>query len=194
MSRIPIILILCMAFMSCNTEKRKDLDLCSFQIDNPELERAIIEYQSKLYKENSERISNGDSIYACVSSKDINDSIYRFVISPLVSISDMKFELPFYICKVNGHSVFFTANSVHPNYFLKPPLFSMSDESFVLLAKTFFPNEVDNSKEKDQKVYLYETTNLYLTFKYDSLIGKKYQRGAWIDTVPVNLDGCEVNM
>ena len=68
----------------------------------------------------------------------------------------------------------------------------MSDESFVLLANTFFPNEVDNSKEKDQKVYLYETTNLYLTFKYDSLIGKKYHRGAWINKVPVMLDGREV--
>ena len=187
-----VFLSICFIILSCNSENNRDFESYLFKLNCSELENAIIEYQTKIYVENEERISHGDSVYVCVCSKNINDSICRFILSPVTNIADLKFEMPFYICIVNKHPVFFTAYSVHPNYFIKPPFFSMQDKDLAKLAKKFFPKEINDMNTKKKKTYLYEPANMYLTFKYDSLIGKRFQRGACIDHIPVVLDGREV--
>ena len=62
------------------------------------------------------------------------------------------------------------------------------------MTMKYFPREFDMGNRLEGEIYLYEPANCYLTFKYDSLIGKTYQRGAWMDKMPVNINGAIVYM
>ena len=132
-------LSICFIILFCNSENNRDFESYLFKLNCSELENAIIEYQTKIYVENEERISHGDSVYVCVCSKNINDSICRFILSPVTNIADLKFEMPFYICIVNKHPVFFTAYSVHPNYFITPPLLFNARQRSCQISKKVLP-------------------------------------------------------
>ena len=194
MKKLKLLPTFCIVLLICCSKNRENSYMFNFQIDNCELKKAIIEYQELLFDDNAKRILCGDSIYVCVSSRNLSDSIVRFVLSPIVDSNSLLFEAPFFVCQVNGHTVFFTSSSIHPNYYLKPNFFSASKEIHDEMIMKYFPKELDMVNRLEREIYLYEPANCYLTFKYDSLIGKTYQRGAWMDKVPININGITVYM
>jgi len=185
--------IVCIVFCSsCYSKKEKtgsfiNMDpLQHMQIANQSLKEAIIDYQEKIFHDNSKRRKNGDSVYVCVCSRMIGDSLSRFVLFPIVSPYGLKFEIPFIVYQIRGHAVFFTSASTHPNYHLKNPFFTLPDSCYISLIKQYFPKDTLSVRNRD--TYIYEPENCYLTFMYDSLIGKKYQHGSWLEKVLVEID------
>lgn len=193
-----IILFFCtFLFLNCCQSRRGTVapmpDVPIADIDNLELKTSIAEYQKAIYQDCSLRVQKGDSVYVVACAKEINDSISRYILFPILYSSNLINEMPCFYSKVDGHIVFITAASLHPNYFLKKSHFSYSDDIRSQLIQKFFPNETKHKSNIKKRIH-YEPRNCYLTFKYDTLIGKIYQHGDWIDKVPVILDGKQVMM
>ncbi len=100
--------------ISCNRNPNKcksEPEFVYMKLNNKDIESAIIEYQQKLEKSHERFLNKGDSVYVGVYMKNINDSIQRYVLHPIIDYDFLEFETPFVICYVSGKIVFF--NSEH---------------------------------------------------------------------------------
>ena len=188
-----LFIMLC-SIISCTSSKEKEnADLESpIEFCNKDLIEAITEYQNFLNMDNKKIIEQGDSVYAVVCSIDINDSIYRYVIYPICQMYEIKYEVPFDLCRVNGHHVVFS----HVNSYmvqLEKRFCKLSETVYLRYAKILFPKEYEESRKQESQVLrIYEPANCYLTFLGDSLIDKTYKQGLSRDKILVKLNGEEV--
>ena len=178
----------------CNApQKEKEVyEYPKIEINNKVLKDAIIEYQQKIFADNAKRIQRGDSAYVSVWFNDINDSITRCVIGPVVEYGDIKRVAPFVVAQVNGHDVFVTIWG--KSILNRNRSFGISDETFMSLIKRYFPNRYREYQRKGgfSNYYLYEPEICYLTFLNDNLIDKTFKRGLSIEGVWVNINGKKV--
>ncbi|SEW08875.1 hypothetical protein SAMN04487850_1570 [Prevotella aff. ruminicola Tc2-24] len=193
MQKVYISLFIVLLFSSCTSSDSKDAELeYPIEINNKDLVEAITEYQDFLYKDNKKVVEQGDSVYAVVCSIDINDSIYRYVIYPICQMYEIKYEVPFDLCRVNGHHVVFS----HVNSYmvqLEKRFCKLSETVYLRYAKILFPKEYEESRKQESQVLrIYEPDNCYLTFLGDSLIDKTYKQGLSRDKILVKLNGEEV--
>ena len=198
-SLLYILVFLLAILSSCSrVEEKGDDDMHpEFVLNNADLEQAILEYQQRIFADNQKRMARGDSVYVNVFAKEINDSITRYILFPLVNSHGLKFRAPYFVNKVGGHYVFFTFRGAHLGYGENDQVHILSEESYETQFKKFFPNEyreMHSSKHRLHSVYLYEPENCYLTFLYDSLIDKTYKRGADIDKILIHINGKDVYM
>ena len=178
----------------CNApQKEKEVyEYPKIEINNKVLKDAIIEYQQKIFADNAKRIQRGDSAYVSVWFNDINDSIARYVISPVVEYGAIKRIAPFFVARVDGHDVFVTSG--RQSVFNGNRVFDISEDDYLNLLKRYLPNRYREYQRQGgfSNYYLYEPDNCYLTFINDSLIDKTYQRGLATDGVWVNINGKKV--
>lgn len=184
---------------SCSrVEEKGDDDMHpEFELNNADLEQAILEYQQRIFADNQKRMARGDSVYVSVFAKGINDSITRYILFPETNGYSLIFNTPYFVYKVGGHYVFFTFRGARFGYKEKEHVHKLSEESYETQFKKFFPNEyreMHSSKHRLHSVYLYEPENCYLTFLYDSLIDKTYKRGADFDKILIHINGKDVYM
>jgi hypothetical protein len=189
-------LLLLLGLFSCCTpngnKENSELE-CTVEIRNKDLIEAITDYQDFLYKDKKKYIEQGDSIYVGIASKDINDSIYRYVVFPVYDISDIKYHAPFDLCKVNGHYVIFSHDNAHPIFPIERRFCRITDSAVQEYAKLLFPKEYEMLNKKEKHVIrLYEPKNCYLTFFGDSLIDKTNKQGMIRDAIPIMQNGEEV--
>ena len=194
MKFVCVFILLMMGVNSCTTSDKRGNELNgNIIISNKELVEAITDYQDFLYKDNKKYIEQGDSIYVGIASKDINDSIYRYVVFPVYDISDIKYHAPFDLCKVNGHYVIFSHDNAHPIFPIERRFCRITDYAVQEYAKLLFPKEYEMLNKKEKHVIrLYEPKNCYLTFFGDSLIDKTNKQGMIRDAIPIMLNGEEV--
>jgi len=194
MKFVCVFILLMMGVNSCTTSDKRGNELNgNIIISNKKLVEAITDYQDFLYKENKKYIEQGDSIYVGIASKDINDSIYRYVVFPVYDISDIKYHAPFDLCKVNGHYVIFSHDNAHPIFPIERRFCRITDSAVQEYAKLLFPKEYEMLNKKEKHVIrLYEPKNCYLTFFGDSLIDKTNKQGMIRDAIPIMLNGEEV--
>ena len=194
MKFVCVFILLMMGVNSCTTSDKRGNELNgNIIISNKELVEAITDYQDFLYKDNKKYIEQGDSIYVGIASKDINDSIYRYVVFPVYDISDIKYHAPFDLCKVNGHYVIFSHDNAHPIFPIERRFCRITDSAVQEYAKLLFPKEYEMLNKKEKHVIrLYEPKNCYLTFFGDSLIDKTNKQGMIRDAIPIMQNGEEV--
>ena len=183
------LLLFILLINSCinNTEKEKLPSIIYKELCNGDLRSAIIEYQAKIEDENNDIINKGDSVYVGVYVKNINDSIKRFVLWPIIDYTAIKFSPTFFLCSVNGFDVFFVSDDTEScfNYF------ELSEENLWLFIKRYFPNrykqyKIDGHFSNKRTCH---SSLCHLTFLNDSLIDKTYQKGFYKDRVLVNVNG-----
>ena len=108
MTNRTVKLLLLLGLFSCcspNGNKENSELECTVEIRNKDLIEAITDYQDFLYKDNKKYIEQGDSIYVGIASKDINDSIFRFILYPVEQLTLLEYQTPFEISMINGHFV-----------------------------------------------------------------------------------------
>ena len=192
MQKVYISLFIVLLFSCCTSSDSKDAELeYPIEINNKDLVEAITEYQDFLYKDNKKVVEQGDSVYAVVCSKDINDSIFRYTIYPICQMYEIKYVAPFDLCKVNGHHVIFSHAILSMKVRLENRFSILSDTAYVKYSKILFPKEYEENN-KGKWLDLDEPENCYLTFLGDSLIDKTFKRGSIRDKIPVKLNGEEV--
>jgi len=194
MTNRTVKLLLLLGLFSCctpNVNKENSELECTVEIRNKDLVEAITEYQNMMYSEYKKDIESGDSVYVGIWSRDINDSIYRYYLSPVRGMLILPVLAPFDLCKVNGHHVL----SSHANLSMiirQERRFSvLSDDAYIKYSKILFPNEYKDNP-KGEILDICHPTDCYLTFLGDSLIDKTYKCGSPRDKVIVKLNGEEV--
>ena len=195
MQKVYISLFIVLLFSCCTSSSSKEEELeYPVVIQNKALIEAIANYQDFLYTDNKKDIERGDSIYVGICSKDINDSIYRYVIYPVYRMSLIQFYAPLSLCKVNGHHVLFSHTNAYMIWNEERKFSRFSDDAYQKCAEVLFPKEYEESKKKHNIncIKIYEPENCYLTFLGDSLIDKTFKRGSIRDKIPVKLNGEEV--
>lgn len=182
-----VFLLLSISFcFSC--EERKAGSIQDYlELADTELLSAITDYQLFLYKDRECQIERGDSAYVGIYAKDINDSVRRFVLYPIVSPEHLCYCLPIFSSKVNGHAVFFFAQSFLSYNYAKNAVFTISEDNKLSIKKQYFPNRFkrdrDGGVSHSTAVEIYETDNCYLTYLNDTLIDKTYRRGLECDKI-----------
>ena len=193
--------LLCLIFLllltiSCNrkyNEREWEPDFTYMELNNKEIESAIIEYYQKLEKSHAKSINRGDSVYVGVYMKDINDSVKRYVLHPIIDYNNLEFYMPFFICSVGGKTIFFNSEAGSPYFYGNEKIFKISDEKLWMLIKRYFPNSY---REYQKKGYFsnrsYDHSEYYyLTFINDTLVDKTSKRGSTRDPVLINYQGKE---
>lgn len=106
-NRAVKLLLLLGLFSCCTSDDNKENSELEYpiEINNRDLVGAITEYQNMMYSEYKKDIESGDSVYVGIWSRDINDSIYRYYLSPVRGMLILPVLAPFDLCKVNGHHV-----------------------------------------------------------------------------------------
>ena len=181
--------LLCLPFfLSC--EERERVGLQEYlELADSNIRSAIVEYQRFLYKDRAKQIAQGDSAYVGVYAKDINDSIKRYVLYPIINIESLSFYVPVMVSNVNGHAVFFTAQAYLPYNFTNKAVFTMSQDNEKLMAKKYFPrkykikHEGGNTSREDYAIEIYEPQLCFITYINDSLIDKTYSWGLVRDNI-----------
>ena len=184
---VVVILFLCCIF-SCSRDDKQEYPI---EIHNKDLVEAITEYQSMICSEYKKNIESGDSVYVAIWSRDINDSIYRYYLSPVRGMLVLPVIAPFDLCKVNGHHVLYS-HAILSMIIRQERRFSvLSDDAYIKYSKILFPNEYKDNP-KGEILDICHPTDCYLTFLGDSLIDKTYKCGGPRDKVLVKLNGKEV--
>ena len=152
---------------SCIVEKNEASDVVIpyslMEVNNSSLKKAIIEYQLKIEGEIARIPYTVDSVYVGVLMSDINRSVKQYTLYPITKWSDIKSRLPFFVCSVNGHDVFFQVLAGCSVSMEQSRDFKMDDESQRLLRNKYFPNS-------DYEGTLNKIDCCRLTFFEDSLI------------------------
>jgi hypothetical protein len=175
---------------SCNKDTDRELE-CTIEIQNKDLREAITEYQEKMFCEFKKEIESGDSVYVGVWSRDVNDSIYRYYLSPIRGMLELPVVAPFDLCKVNGHHVLLSHAVLSMKIRLENRFSILSDDAYIKYSKILFPKEYGEN-HKGGILELYEPTDCYLTFLGDSLIDKTYKKGFPREKISVKLNDKEV--
>ena len=191
MQKVYISLFIVVLFSCCTSSSSKEEELeCSVEINNKDLIEAITEYQEMMYDEFKKSIERGDSVYVSVCSKDINDSISRYVICPVAQMDYLEFDTPFDLCKVNGHYVLV---SYRPAYHICNTPITFTEEVCRNYEKKLFPKQYEERERNLQRGFLVCGPDYcYLTFLGDNLIDKTFKHGMSRDKIPVKLNGKEV--
>jgi len=197
MNNRTVKLLLLLGLFSCctpNVNKENSELECTVEIRNKDLIEAITDYQDFLYKNNKKYIEQGDSIYVGIASKDINDSIFRFILYPIEQLSLLEYQTPFEISKINGHYVIFSHQPVYTVVNNPDKRFiNTTEKTYLKYEKKLFPKEYDEQRKGKQRyLRVYEPDNCYLTFLRDSLIDKTFKRGLPFDKIAIMLNGKEV--
>ena len=194
--KFVFVLLLLLFTISCNrnpNECKSEPDCVYMELNSKDIESAIIEYRQKLKKSHERSLNKGDSIYVGVYMKDINDSIKRYVLYPIIDYDFLEFTPPLFICYVSGETVFFNSEAGSPSYKGNEKIFKVSDKKYWMIIKRYFPNRY---REYQKKGYFsnrcYEhSKNCYLTFINDSLVDKTYQTGITSGPVRIKYKGKE---
>lgn len=156
---------------SCIVEKKETSDVVIpyslIEVNNSSLKKAIIEYQMTIEKEIASNSYAVDSVYVGVLMSDINRSAKQYILYPITKWSDIQSRLPFFVCSVNGHDVFFqvlAGCSVNKEHY---GVFKLDDESQHLLRNRYFPNS-------DYEGSINKIDSCRLTFLEDSLTSVSY--------------------
>ena len=189
---LPIIVFI----ISCNINQDSDVEASSIiylKLNNKDVESAIIEYQTKMVKDNVSEIVKSDSVYVGVCMRDINDSVKRFVIFPIIDYDDISFITPFVICRVNGKDVFFRMDAGQSYYYSNDNYFKLPEKINMELIERYFPKRFNEYRQKGyfSNKCIYHPELCHLTFLKDSLIDKTYQRGSSRDKVVIKINGKE---
>ena len=189
---LPIIVFI----ISCNINQDSDVEASSIiylKLNNKDVESAIIEYQTKMVKDNVSEIVKSDSVYVGVCMRDINDSVKRFVIFPIIDYDDISFITPFVICRVNGKDVFFRMDAGQSYYYSNDNYFKLPEKINMELIERYFPKRFNEYLQKGyfSNKCIYHPELCHLTFLKDSLIDKTYQRGSSRDKVVIKINGKE---
>lgn len=165
-------------------------------VADSELRSAITDYQSFVYRDREAQIAKGDSVYVGVYAKDINDSIRRYVLYPIISPDQLCYCLPIMSSTINGHTVFFVAQSFLSYTNSKNAVFAISNDNKTFVKQRFFPN---TSKGRNDvavphctAVEIYEPDNCYLTYINDTLVDKTYRRGLERDKITIKYKGIDM--
>jgi len=197
MTNRTVKLLLLFGLFSCCTpngnKENSELE-CTVEIRNKDLIEAISDYQDFLYKDNKKYIEQGDSIYVGIASKDINDSIFRFILYPVEQLTLLEYQTPFEISMINGHFVIFSHQPVYTVVNNPDKRFiNTTEKTYLKYEKKLFPKEYDEQRKGKQRyLRVYEPDNCYLTFLRDSLIDKTFKRGLPFDKIHVMLNGEKV--
>ena len=197
MKYILLTLLLIIVFIvSCKMNQNSDVEASStiyLKLNNENVESAIIEYQTKMDKANVSRIVKSDSVYVGVCMRNINDSVKRFVLFPIIDYNDISFITPFVICRVNGKDVFFKIDAGQSYYYSNDNYFKLPEEINMELIKRYFPKRFNEYQQKGyfSNKCIYHPELCHLTFLKDSLIDKTYQRGSSRDKVLIKINGKE---
>ncbi len=181
--------------ISCTNRNETDkttTDNCDdyIQINNKTLEKEIVAYRNFIMSDFP--LKKGDSIYVGVFVKNIDDSINRYIITPIDDQYFFKAFPPHLICKVQGHDTFFTFTAGY-SYDDKNAVFRLKPDSFWKLTKKYFPKAYKTYKKKGYfgGFRIYEPKECYLTFINDSLINKTYEVGTSVNKIKVKINGKE---
>jgi hypothetical protein len=193
--RIILYLLFSVFFLtSCKQTQREDFrdhSVVYLCLNNKELETAIIDYRAEMERANAKEIAKGDSIYVGVYMKDINDSIKRYVLFPVIDYTIFRVITPFFLCTVDSKDVFFMIESGQTYYYGSENYFKLSEEEKWYFIKKYFPRRYEEYRSKGcfSNSRNYHPQNCYLTFCKDTLISKTYKRGAWRDRVQITING-----
>jgi hypothetical protein len=129
-----------------------------------------------------------------IASKDINDSIFRFILYPVEQLTLLEYQTPFEISMTNGHFVIFSHQPVYTVVNNPDKRFiNTTEKTYLKYEKKLFPKEYDEQRKGKQRyLRVYEPDNCYLTFLRDSLIDKTFKRGLPFDKIHVMLNGEKV--
>ena len=183
---------LLLVVVCCSCSKNESYSDLVVEVCNDELRNAISEYQKKVIEENKKEISDGDSIYIVVYFREMQDSIYRFVIQPLIHGDDISYSSILFKTTIDGRSVFFEnmmGRELHWGV-RKKAFFDHPKQSKWNFVKRYFPKETDTIGMKLYRIY--EPEVCYLTFVKDSLIDKQMLHGNCGQKIKVVLNGKEV--
>lgn len=163
------------------------------KLNNKDIESAIIEYRQRLEKSHESSLIKGDSVYVGVYMKDINDTIKRYVLYPIIDYDFFDYETPFVMCYVSGKIVFFSSEAGSPSYKGNERMFKVSDKNYWMLIKRFFPNRYREYQKKScfENKCFDHSENCYITFINDSLVYKSYQVGGKSYPVRIKYKGKE---
>lgn len=185
---------LLLLLFSCSEKKVEDIlpSIIYKELNNKDIESAVIEYQAIIEAENSKFVQKGDSVYVGVYMRNINDSMKRVVLNPIIDFYSIKFNPSFFICNINKKDVFIFPEGMDPYYFGNN-FFGLSEKNLWLYIKRYFPNRykqyVKDGHFSNSRTYHPELC--HLTFLKDSLIDKTYQRGSTRDKVKITINGKE---
>lgn len=168
-----IFLALVVLLISCNiVNKQSNVYL---DLNNKQLEQQIINYSKY-----SDSLNKDRTYILRVYCSEVNDSTNRFVIESNIDIELIKMMPYHFICKVDGHEVFFTMLSgIVKKDWGKRNFFNLKQSSYLDLMKQYFPEEYKNyiKNEKTFPRVIYEPDLCYLTFINDKLVKKEMKRG-----------------
>ena len=188
-----LLLIVCCA--SCTDNKGNNDAPLRIEVCNETLVNEITEYQKKMLEEYKKDIEKGDSVYALVYFKEIQDSIFRFSINIMDSSRESELYSPLFFSYINNKIVFFyndMSSMIHRPHYSR--FFSNHDAQKEEFAKRYFPNETrkDNEQAGLETIRFRHPTVRYLTFIKDSLIDKQEFSGCCNDKIKLRINGKEV--
>ena len=191
MSKIFILLLLVVFSSCCSSPSSKDREFeYAIEIRNKDMVEAITEYQAKMSDEFRKEIEQGDSVYVGVWSKEINDSISRYILCPVAQVDYLEFVVPFDLCHINGHYVVVSHRSV--SNFRQTPI-TLSEKVYRCYEKKLFPKQYEERENKVERGFILCSSDYcYLTFLGDSLINKSYHHGMRSDKILIKLNDKEV--
>jgi hypothetical protein len=180
MVKVFKILILCLFFVSCTKESKKDN--CYLEINNKELSSQIKEYRHFV-----DSLNKGKVYVIVVYCSQINDSLNKYVITCCANAYSFTLQPYSFKCNVDNLDVFFVMVSslVNSPDYGKTNLNFFKNNKDVLMedVKKHFPNEYDYYLKNGDFTFksIFEPELLYLTFKYNVLIKKTYKKGSYLD-------------
>ena len=186
------VLTILLAVLACSKgTNEQDVSFDSYEIKEPEIKGAIVDYRNMIVSDCKKEIQQGDSLYVGVTVKYINDSITRYVIYPIHHYESLRYVAPFFICNVDGHVGFINIIGGHSSNYTVNSALEMREQNFRQLIKRYFPKYLDiyKGKKKSKNRWIYEPENCYLTFLKGKLVDKTYECGTAVNTIPIVING-----
>lgn len=159
-------------------------------------------YDSILQSENANELAKGDSVYAWVYFKELNDSMTRYAMQYIYDLDILEMFPAEFVCMVGGHPVFFSAAGGYSQYDFKHPFFGIPPKLNDALLKRYFPTKYEEKlrqrKQMEETGYasvasrISHPTICFLTFLRDSLVDKQYGKGRSRDRVIIKMNGEDV--
>ncbi len=196
MKKILCVLFIILSFFSCKniqkTNKNENVSRNSYiLINNKIIEKEISNYRKSILSDLP--LEDGDSTYVGVFIKDINDSITRYIIKPIISINDIQNFPPHLICNIKGHDTFFFFIAGY-SYSNDKDFFKLTNESFWKIVKRYFPKAYRTYKETGHfhAYRIYKPKFCYLTFINDTLVNKTLEYGNIRSKIKIRINDKEM--
>ena len=125
------VLTILLAVLACSKgTNEQDVSFDSYEIKEPEIKGAIVDYRDMIVSDCKKEIQQGDSLYVGVTVKYINDSITRYVIYPIHHYESLRYVAPFFICNVDGHDAFINIIGGHSSNYTVNSSLEMREQNF----------------------------------------------------------------